>query len=83
MIAEPMIEAVRLRASHDGTFVAIQGFSAEIKVDGPLVESQLNLGFVNDTGQNIEGDLVFPLPPSAALTELTVLCGSRTLQGKI
>ena len=83
MIAEPMIEAVRLRASHDGTFVAIQGFSAEIKVDGPLVESQLNLSFVNDTGQNIEGDLVFPLPPSAALTELTVLCGSRTLQGKI
>ena len=83
MIAEPMIEAVRLRASHDGTFVAIQGFSAEIRVDGPLVTSQLNLSFINDTGHNIEGDLVFPLPPSAALTELTVLCGSRTLQGKI
>jgi hypothetical protein len=41
--------------------------SAEAVIDGPMCHSDLRIIFSKELGRTVEADLVFPLPPFAAL----------------
>lgn len=82
MRAEGAVQSVRLVESNSGEFLSVRSLSAEAAVDGPMCRADLRITFANELGRTIEGDLVFPLPPFAALCELTVRVGKRTLVGK-
>lgn len=82
MRAEGAVQSVRLVEANSGEFLSVRSVSAEAAVDGPMSRIDLRITFANELGRTIEGDLVFPLPPFAALCELTVRVGKRTLQGK-
>lgn len=86
MQTEPSVNApvqvVRLSDSEQGVHLAVRSLSAEVVIDGPMYRTDLRITFANDLGRTIEGDLVFPLPPFAALCELTAKCGPRTLKAR-
>lgn len=82
MRAEGAVQSVRLVEANSGEFLSVRSLSAEAAVDGPMCRADLRITFANELGRTIEGDLVFPLPPFAALCELTVRVGKRTLAGK-
>lgn len=82
MRAEGAVQSVRLVEATSGEFLSVRSLSVEAAVDGPMSRTDLRITFANELGRTIEGDLVFPLPPFAALCELTVRVGNRTLQGK-
>ena len=83
MRAEPERRAVRLVDKGSAEHLSVRALRAELTVDGPLLHSQLHITFCNELGRPVEGDLVFPLPPAAALRDLTVRCGPRTLNARI
>ncbi|HRI68330.1 MAG TPA: VIT domain-containing protein [Polyangium sp.] len=72
-----------MSASDTENHLAVRSVSANVLVDGPLGSMQLVVTFHNDLGRTVEGDLVFPLPPMAALRSLQAKIGSRTINGKI
>lgn len=76
-------KAINLTSAETGAALAVRSVSAEVRVSGPLGQILLVVRFVNDLGRTIEGDLVFPLPPMAALRKLMVRLGSRTIEGKV
>ena len=82
MRSEGAAQTVRLAEAASGAFLSVRKLSVEAVVDGPMSRTDLRITFANDLGRTIEGDLVFPLPPFAALCELTVRVGSRTLHGR-
>src|SRR5262249_42455191 len=77
------LSPVRLKDAKDGTFLSFRRVSAAVALDGPFARTPLTVTFHNDLDRPLEGDLVFPLPPSAALRELSATVGKRTLAGKI
>ena len=79
----PNPNGVNLSDTKDGDFLAVRGIHADVNVSGPLARARLVITFHNDLGRALEGDLVFPLPPMAALRELVVKLGGRTIEGKI
>ena len=82
MRSEGAAQIVRLAEAASGAFLSVRKLSVEAVVDGPMARTDLRITFANDLGRTIEGDLVFPLPPFAALCELTVRVGTRTLHGR-
>ncbi len=83
MLPEPKDRPVRLMDSASGRALSVRAVKARSLVDGPLGETSIEVTFANDLERAIEGDLVLSLPPSAALVELTVACGARTIRGKV
>jgi Ca-activated chloride channel family protein len=79
----PNDRAVTLRDATGKEFLAVRGLQAQALVDGPLATLRLVVTFHNDLGRTLEGDLVFPLPPMAALRELSVKVGGREIDGRI
>jgi Ca-activated chloride channel homolog len=79
----PSYKSVNLSEARGETFLAVRSVSANIRVDGPHAEMKLAIIFHNDLGRTIEGDLIFPLPPMAALRNLVVKIGSRQITGKV
>lgn len=75
-------QRVRLIDSGDAQHLAVRRLVAEIVIDGPMCRTDLKITFANDLGRTVEGDLIFPLPPTAALCELCVKVGARSLRGK-
>ena len=60
-------EPMKLRDARTGGALSVRSLSCAVLVDGPLAESTLEVSFVNDLDADVEGDLVFPLPPFSAL----------------
>ncbi|MBK9262612.1 MAG: FHA domain-containing protein [Polyangiaceae bacterium] len=79
----PSNKAVNLSDLDTDTFLAVRSVSADVRIDGPLATTNLVITFHNDLGRTIEGDLVFPLPPMAALRSLVVKIGGRSMTGKV
>ncbi|MDI1442933.1 VIT domain-containing protein [Polyangium sp. 6x1] len=79
----PNDNGVLLCDAKEGDFLSVRGVRADIHVDGLLSRARIVVTFHNDLGRTLEGDLVFPLPPMAALRELVVKLGGRTIEGKI
>ncbi len=82
-VKPPNNQSVNLSDTDTDRFLAVRSVSADVKVDGPLASLSLVITFHNDLERTIEGDLVFPLPPMAALRGLVAKIGSRTIVGKI
>ncbi len=74
---------IRLRDAKGGEFLSVRSVEAESHVYGPFCRTRIDITFSNDLDRTLEGDLVFPLPPSAALRELSVKVGGRSIEGKI
>lgn len=81
--SEVILSPIRLLDSKAGEFLAVRGVRAQIDNFGPFCRTRFDITFSNDLARTLEGDLVVPLPPSAALRELTVRVGARQIEGKI
>ncbi len=79
----PNDQGVNLSDADSDRYLAVRNVSAQVNVDGPRASMSLVITFHNDLERTLEGDLVFPLPPMAALRSLVAKIGSRTIVGKI
>ncbi|MDC3953017.1 VIT domain-containing protein [Polyangium jinanense] len=79
----PNENGVLLSDAKEGDYLSVRAARADVHVDSLLSRARLVVTFHNDLGRTLEGDLVFPLPPMAALRELVVKLGSRTIEGQI
>src|SRR6185312_11052470 len=83
MVESRELSPVRLGDAQTGTFLAVRGVVAGVDIDGPFARTAIAVTFHNDLGRTLEGDLVFPLPPSAALEGLRATVGKRVIAAKI
>ncbi|MDI3281737.1 FHA domain-containing protein [Polyangium sp. 15x6] len=79
----PNENGVLLSDAKAGDYLSVRAVRADVHVDRLLSRARLVVTFHNDLARTLEGDLVFPLPPMAALRELVVKLGGRTIEGKI
>lgn len=79
----PSNRSINLSDPESAKFLEVRNVFADVQVDGPHAAMKLVITFHNDLGRTIEGDLVFPLPPMAAMRSLVAKIGPRTLNGKI
>ena len=80
-------------ATTEGTLVAKHGkdvvdvplehTDVAIRVDGFLADATVTQRFHNPYASKIEAVYLFPLPAHAAITELTITIGERTIRGAI
>ncbi|MCC6527355.1 MAG: VWA domain-containing protein [Polyangiaceae bacterium] len=83
MLPETLLRPVRLEDPASHRALSVRALDASVRVDGPLAETTLTVTFTNDLERTLEGDLVVPLPPAAALTVLEVAVGPRRLSGRV
>lgn len=77
------LRPVRLADRASGLHLSVRSASIDIDVDGPLAQSNFTVTFANDLDKTLEGDLIFPLPPFAAVTSLVATVGGRRIEGKV
>ena len=75
----------RLVVKHDGKPVDIplEHTDVRLQVDAFLVDATVTQRFKNPYADKIEAVYLFPLPTGAAITELTITIGGRTIHGDI
>ncbi|MDQ3298455.1 MAG: hypothetical protein M3619_17860, partial [Myxococcota bacterium] len=54
-----------------------------VSVRGPIIEVVVTQRFTNRTDQAIEATYVFPLPPDAAVSAMSIKTGTKTIRGAI
>jgi Ca-activated chloride channel family protein len=57
--------------------------SVDVIVRGPLLEVIVTQRFTNQTDRAIEATYIFPLPPDAAVSAMSITSGSKTIKAKI
>jgi len=57
--------------------------SVHASISGPLARVTVRQEFENPFSEKIEAVYTFPLPPDAAVDDMTMLVGDRTIRGKI
>ena len=87
-LASPALAATtegRLVASDRGKPVDIplEHTDVHIRVDGFLADATVTQRFTNPFATKIEAVYLFPLPTGAAVTDMTIRIGSRTIRGSI
>jgi len=75
----------RLATRHDGKMidVPLEHTDVQIRVDGPLADATVTQRFRNPYATKIEAVYLFPLPTGAAVTEMRIATGTRTITGTI
>src|SRR5262245_6624714 len=75
----------RLVTRHDGKTidVPLEHTDVKIRVDGFLADATVTQRFRNPYATKIEAVYLFPLPTDAAVTEMTITSGGRTIRGTI
>ena len=75
----------RLATRHDGKTidVPLEHTDVQIRVDGPLADATVTQRFRNPYATKIEAVYLFPLPTGAAVTEMRIATGTRTITGTI
>jgi len=54
-----------------------------IRIDGPVAEAEVVQRFINPSTTKIEAVYLFPLPAAAAVDDLAIVSGGRTIRGTI
>jgi Ca-activated chloride channel family protein len=65
------------------TQLALVDSKIEVIVRGPIVEATVTQKFVNKTDRPTEATYVFPLPPDAAVSAMTIDSGSKKIHAAI
>jgi Ca-activated chloride channel family protein len=75
---------IRVRAT-DGTTLAVPSLRTEVdyKISGLIAEVQVHQRFRNDGSAWLEGQYLLPLPEGAAVHDLTLHIGTRTIVGEV
>lgn len=75
----------RLVTKHDGKVidVPLEHTDVHIRVDGHLAEATVKQRFKNPFATKIEAVYLFPLPTGAAVGDLTIKIGTRTIRGAL
>jgi len=75
----------RLATRHDGKTidVPLEHTDVQIRVDGPLADATVTQRFRNPYATKIEAVYLFPLPTGAAVTDMPIVTGTRTITGAI
>ncbi|HEY5935462.1 MAG TPA: VIT domain-containing protein, partial [Kofleriaceae bacterium] len=75
----------RLVTKHEGKVidVPLEHTDVHIRVDGHLAEATVKQRFKNPFATKIEAVYLFPLPTGAAIGDLTIKVGTRTIRGSL
>jgi Ca-activated chloride channel family protein len=75
----------RLVARRDGKTidVPLEHTDVQIRIDGPIADATVTQRFRNPYAAKIEAVYLFPLPTGAAVTEMRIATGARTITGTI
>ena len=75
----------RLVTKHDGKLVEVplEHTDVHLRVDGYLAEATVTQRFRNPYATKIEAVYLFPLPTGAAVSDMKIVNGSRTIRGSI
>src|SRR5262245_55660941 len=75
----------RLVAVRDGKAidVPLEHTDVQIRIDGPIADATVTQRFKNPYAGKIEAVYLFPLPTGAAVTEMRIATGTRTITGAI
>ena len=84
-IASAATSEGRLVVQHDGKpiDVPLEHTDVKLHVDAFLVDATVTQRFHNPYAQKIEAVYLFPLPSGAAVSEMTITTGGRTIRGTI
>lgn len=76
---------LHLLSTDDGSWQPAVTLSSQWSVDvsGPVARGRLVQSFRNESSSCVEGTYVLPLPPDAAVDELTITIGDRRIEGVI
>lgn len=66
-----------------GPPLAVVDSTIEVTVRGPLVEAVVTQRFRNATDRATEATYIFPLPPDAAVSAMSIAYGNRTIRAAI
>jgi Ca-activated chloride channel family protein len=69
--------------ARDGTPCPLKNTAVKAEISGPLARVRVTQTFTNASREKIEAVYVFPLPPGAAVDEMTMLVGDRVIKGTI
>ena len=75
----------RLVTKHDGKVIDIplEHTDVHVRIDGHLAEATVKQRFKNPYATKIEAVYLFPLPTTAAVGDMTITIGSRTIRGSL
>ena len=75
----------RLVAVRDGKRVdaPLEHTDIQIRIDGPIADARITQRFKNPYAARVEAVYLLPLPAGAAVTELRIATGARTITGSI
>jgi Ca-activated chloride channel family protein len=69
--------------SRGGTPCPLKNTAVKVEISGPLARVHVTQTFTNESSEKIEAVYLFPLPPGAAVDEMTMLVGDRVIKGTI
>jgi Ca-activated chloride channel family protein len=67
----------------DGRLCPLKNTAVKAEISGPLARVNVTQTFTNESGSKIEAVYIFPLPHDAAVDDMTMLVGDRTIKGLI
>jgi Ca-activated chloride channel homolog len=75
----------RLVAVQDGRGIdaPLEHTGVQIRIDGPIADATVTQRFRNPYAARVEAVYQFPLPPGAAVSDLRIATGARTITGAI
>jgi Ca-activated chloride channel homolog len=75
----------RLVTKHDGSIVDVplEHTDVRIRIDGHLADATITQRYRNPYDVKIEAVYLFPLPTGAAVNDMTIVTGKRTIRGSI
>jgi Ca-activated chloride channel homolog len=66
-----------------GTSLAMLDSDITVRIRGPIVEATITQTFKNDSDRVTEATYIFPLPPDAAVTAMSIATDKRTIHAAI
>ncbi len=69
--------------SKSGTSLSMLDSDITVRVRGPMIEATITQTFKNDTDRVTEATYIFPLPPEAAVSAMSITTGKRTIYAAV
>ncbi len=63
--------------------ISISEYAVEVAIDRQVAHVEVRQNFKNETGRELEGTFIFPLPPDAQVSEFTLVADGKRLEGEV
>lgn len=68
---------------HQGDFYSVQYHCVHVDIQGQAAVTTVEQAFTNETGQPVEVQYVFPLPPGSAISKFSLIVDGQEIEGKL